>query len=60
MPVITVAMAKVENQKKKELIQRLTSAAVEVTGLPESAFTVFIQELDYHNIGIGGKALAQD
>jgi 4-oxalocrotonate tautomerase len=41
------------------LIEKLTSAAVEVTNSPASAFTVFIEEFDSDNIGFGGQALSK-
>jgi 4-oxalocrotonate tautomerase len=59
MPVITVQMRKVPAEKKKELIEKLTSAAVEVTNTPASSYTVFIEEYELDNIGIGGQTLAE-
>lgn len=59
MPVITIKMKKTQQEKKQELIEKLTSAAVEVTHSPASGFTVFIEEFDTDNIGIGGKPLSE-
>lgn len=59
MPVITIKMKKTQPEKKKELIEKLTSVAVEVTHSPVSAFTVFIEEFDSDNIGIGGQPLSE-
>jgi 4-oxalocrotonate tautomerase len=59
MPVITVQMAKNSAEKKKELIEKLTSAAVEVTNIPASSYTVFIEEFEYDSIGVGGQTLAE-
>lgn len=59
MPVITIKMKKTQPEKKKELIEKLTSAAVEVTNSPASAFTVFIEEYEPDSIGIGGQTLSE-
>lgn len=55
MPVITVAMHRVDDRTKADLIRSVTDAAVKATGVPEQAFTVFIDEHDGMNIGLGGK-----
>jgi len=59
MPVITVQMGTGQAKDKKELIRRLTSAANEVTGIPESSYIVLIEELDHDNIGLGGFTLTE-
>lgn len=59
MPVITIKMKKTQAEKKKELIEKLTAAAVEVTNSPASAFTVFIEEYEADSIGIGGQTLIE-
>ena len=58
MPVITVKIGKTDTKKKKELIEKLTKTAVDVTAISEGAFLVFIEEYDFHNIGVGGQSLA--
>lgn len=59
MPVITVKMGKVNNEVKKELIKKLTSSAVEVTKIAPESYTIFIEESEYDNIGIGGITLSE-
>ncbi len=60
MPVIRVTMGKKNDvEMKKMLIEKLTSAAVEVTKAPASVFTVLIEELEHDNMGIGGQTLAE-
>ncbi|MCB2357077.1 4-oxalocrotonate tautomerase DmpI [Clostridium estertheticum] len=59
MPIITVTMGKTNVENKKALIEKLTAAAVEVTKHPASAFTVFIEELELDNIGVGGQTLTE-
>jgi len=55
MPVINIAMHRVDDRTKADLIRTVTDAAVKATGVPEQAFTVFIDEHDGMNIGLGGK-----
>jgi 4-oxalocrotonate tautomerase len=57
MPVIQMTMGKCSKEKKKELIERLTSTAIEITGIPAIEFTVAITELDYDNLGRSGKTI---
>ena len=59
MPVITINMHKAGTDVKETLIKEVTAAAVRVTDVPETAFTVLINELDDVNIGIGGKTLRE-
>jgi 4-oxalocrotonate tautomerase len=57
MPVIQITMGKASKEKKKELIEKLTATAIEITKIPAIEFTVAITELDYDNIGRSGKTL---
>jgi 4-oxalocrotonate tautomerase len=59
MPVITIKIGKIQPDKKKELIEKLTKAAVEVTSIPASSYLVFIEEFELENIGVGGQTLAE-
>jgi len=59
MPVITIDLGVMENREQKgELVRALTDAAVSVTGIPADKFTVFINEMERDNIGIGGRLLS--
>jgi 4-oxalocrotonate tautomerase len=58
MPEITMKIGKIPVEKKKELIQKLTQTAVEVTSIPASKYMVFIEEYDRENIGVGGVQLS--
>lgn len=51
MPVITIKTGKTPPEKKKELIEKITNVAVEVTSSPASSFTIFIEEYDGDSIG---------
>ncbi len=55
MPIITVTMGSVSEDKKKALIERLTAEAVSITKIGAEAFTVLINELPVENMGWGGK-----
>lgn len=61
MPDIHVKMGKGQagTAQKKELIQRLTATASEITQIPQTSFVVFIDEYDMENIGVGGEVLAE-
>ncbi len=45
------------SEQKKELIERLTATAAEITHIPEQFFTVTIKELPDENFGIGCKSI---
>jgi len=59
MPNITFDGPRIEDiAKKRELVQRVTEAAVKAYGLPKQAMVVVIKENPPENIGIGGELLA--
>lgn len=45
MPYISIESGRLTAEQKKELIERLTSTASEITLIPEQFFTVTIREL---------------
>lgn len=59
MPVIRVDIGKhgMTTEVKKQLIEKLTDSAVEVTHIPKQAYTVIIDEHEDANIGVGGLTL---
>ncbi len=57
MPYISIESGKLTAEQKKELIERLTATASEITHIPEQFFTVTIKELPDENFGIGGKSI---
>ena len=57
MPYISVESGALTSEQKKELIERLTATASEVTNIPAQVFTVRIKELPDENFGIGGKSI---
>jgi len=59
MPVLTFEGGSIPQEKKKELIIRMTEAAAAVTGIPEEKFIVLVRELEDGSIGIGGLTLTE-
>jgi 4-oxalocrotonate tautomerase len=59
MPTITIAMDQTSEDKKKQLIEKLTSEAAGITGYPPEFFYVYIQEYPAENIGVGGKTVKE-
>ena len=57
MPYISVESGALTSEQKKELIERLTATASEITNIPAQFFTVTIKELPYENFCIGGKSI---
>ena len=44
MPLITFESGELSKEVKKELSQKLTNLASDITGIPKSSFWVFIKE----------------
>mgnify|MGYP002523717194 FL=1 len=59
MPLITMKIASLPKEQKAELAQRMTQLASEITGIPEPAFTMFVEEYATENIAVGGKLLSE-
>ena len=57
MPYISIESGTLTAEQKKQLIERLTATASEITHIPEQFFTVTIKELPDENFGIGGKSI---
>lgn len=57
MPYISVESGALTSDQKKELIERLTATASEITHILTQFFTVTIKELPDDNFGIGGKSI---
>jgi 4-oxalocrotonate tautomerase len=59
MPTITIAMDKTSEEKKKQLIEKLTSEASKITNYPPEFFYVYIQEYPAENVGAGGRTVKE-
>ena len=57
MPYISIESGKLTAEQKKQLIERLTATAFEITYIPEQFFTISIKEIPDENFGIGGKSI---
>ncbi|MCP4110828.1 MAG: 2-hydroxymuconate tautomerase family protein [Desulfobacteraceae bacterium] len=59
MPVIRIDIGKqsINSEQKKQLIEKLTETAVNVTHIPKIAFSVIINEHHDTNYGVGGETL---
>lgn len=59
MPTITIAIDQTSEEKKKQLIEKLTMEASKITDYPPEFFYVYIQEYPAENIGAGGKTVKE-
>lgn len=57
MPYISIESGKLTAEQKRQLIERLTATASEISNIPEQFFTVTINEISDENFGIGGKSI---
>lgn len=57
MPYISIESGTLTAVQKKELIERLTATASEITNVPRQFFMVTIKELPDENFGIGGRSI---
>ena len=57
MPYISIESGRLTAEQKKELIERLTATASEITNIPAQFFTVTIRELPDESFGSGGKSI---
>ena len=59
MPVITMEVGSLSREQKKELIERFTEVAVEVTGIPKQHLIVVVREWPDTNLGIDGRTVEE-
>ena len=59
MPTITIALEQTSEEKKRQLIEKLTSEASKITNYPPEFFYVYIQEYPAENIGAGGRTVKE-
>lgn len=59
MPVITLKIGNIQQDKKKELIEKLTKTASDITSIPAESYVVFIEEYEHASIGVGGRVLSE-
>jgi 4-oxalocrotonate tautomerase len=59
MPVISITLGSATEEQKKQLVERLTADAMDITKIGAEHFTVLIHELPQENIGVGGRTLKE-
>ncbi len=59
MPVIKVEIRKQTEEKKREMIEKMTEVMSQVTNIPKQAFTIYINEYEGDSIGVGGVPLSE-
>ena len=59
MPIINVTLGKLTTEQKKEMIVKMTQVSMDVTGAPESAHAVLINELPNDALSLGKKTVAE-
>lgn len=59
MPLINITVGQMTKEKKKELIEKLVDASVEVTGALEQSHTVVINEMPLDALSIGKKTVEE-
>ena len=57
MPYISIESGRLTAEQKRQLIERLTATASEITNIPAQFFMVTIKELPDENFAIGGKSI---
>ena len=54
MPVLIVYGPKLDVEKKREFVERLTAVAAEIYSMDKSKITILIHETPAENVGVGG------
>lgn len=57
MPTIFFYCPQLEREQRKKIIKSFTKTASEITGIEESAFVVYIRNVDPEYAGVGGELL---
>lgn len=59
MPVIAMEVGKLSKEQKKEMVEKFTEVAVDVTGIPKQHLIIIIREWPDENIGIDGQTVEE-
>lgn len=59
MPIISWEGGELSKEQKKDLIQKLTEAAVEITKVPARFYSVVIREQQDENLGFAGETVEE-
>jgi len=58
MPVINVTLGPLSVEKKKEMVKRMTEVCMDITGSPEHAHAVLINELPLDSLSLGTRTVS--
>jgi 4-oxalocrotonate tautomerase len=58
MPTIFFYGPQLDPEKKREMVKAFTKSASEATGIPESAFVVYLRSVEHEDVSVGGVLLA--
>ena len=59
MPIISWEGGKLSKEQKKDLIQKFTELAVEITKVPAKFYSVVIREQQDENLGFAGETVEE-
>lgn len=59
MPVIQVTSGPMSNENKKKMIERMVEVSMEITGAPELAHNVIINDLPVDSLSWGKKTVRE-
>ncbi len=59
MPIISWEGGKLSKEQKKDLIQKFTEVAVEITKVPAKFYSVVIREQQDENLGFAGETVEE-
>jgi len=59
MPIISWEGGKLSKEQKKDLIQKFTEVAVEITKVPARFYSVVIREQQDENLGFAGETVEE-
>jgi len=59
MPIISWEGGKLSKEQKKDLIEKFTEVAVEITKVPAKFYSVVIREQQDENLGFAGESVEE-
>lgn len=59
MPIISWEGGKLSKEQKRDLIQKFTEVAVEITKVPAKFYSVIIREQQDENLGVAGETVEE-
>ncbi len=59
MPIINITMGPTTEEKKKEIIDKMTKTLMDITNMPEEKIFTIINDLPLENLGVGRKSVKE-